>query len=294
MKLGIYKVGPKICFHRNDDDHSAISTEVTQVVKLLAKGGHKVHILSDNDYIEDSIKNVSRDTSGTFDKVFVYNGVGPYKEILPKLRLITKSLNLIVTDIALIPDPELMEFFDEVFTQSSRYHTYGHIEEQEAFGYEPHRHVKKIQIYFGGTERKRSKDFFEYVYRPNVLWCGKSETLGIKQYVPYHQHVEYMKQAKYSIVIGDETYNKIGFITPRYYECLRYDVIAFVDHAYDPDELVIKHDDYRRVKNFAEMMEKIKMFESDKSLYHRCLNAQREQMTPDLINGTNILNALTK
>lgn len=290
-KIGFYKAGHKICFQPDETDHSAISVEITRIIKIFANHGQECFILSDTDYIPGSLKNVSKEVPRTLDKVFVYNGKGLDEHIIKMLKRYTDDVNLIITDLSLLPDVNF-DTFKNIYTQSKRLYTYGHIEEHELFEYQPKAYLKAMDIYFGGTERNRTTDFFEYVYRPNVVWKGKSDSLNIKRYVPYQDNIDLLANSKYSPVIGDESYNDIGFITPRYYECLRYDVIPFVDIKYDPDEILIKQDDFRRVHSYLHMMEKIKQFESDPAMYDLFLYQQRREITQAQINGDNIYNAL--
>lgn len=292
MIIGIYKIGRKIYFSENAEDHSAISTEVTQIIKIFASRGHEVHIISPTDYTPGSIDNVHTKYDGPLDMIFIWNGVGLDIDILEMLKYRSKDLRFIVTDLSLLPDKSFFKYFKRIFTQSKQFGEYGYIEEHECYGYKKGKWTKDIQIYFGGTERGRTADFIEYVMNPEVKWHGKSETFNIKNYIPYHEHVEMMKRAKYSIIIGDEAYNKIGFITPRYYECIRYNVIGFVDSKYDPDEILISHDNFRKVKNFKEMKEKIELLENNMSLYQKIFNEQRDQITQDKVFGGNIYNTL--
>lgn len=295
MRIGIYKPGKKIYFLENTDDHSAISTEVTQIIKIIASRKHEVYILSDSDYPHHLIHNVAYGYHGPMDKLFVWNGVGLTLEDVTKLKSQTDYIYLIVTDLALLPDKSILKLFDDIYTQSPNLYTYGYIQEHECYEFkkrEYKHYIKDIEFYFGGTERGRTNDFIEYVINGKALWYGKSDTLGIKNYVPYSEHIELMKRTKYSIVIGDESYNKIGFVTPRYYECIKYGVIAFVDMKYDPDEILIKKDDFRRVRNNEELQTKIQILNNDKDKYQRLLADQRKEITQEKVFGGNIYSTL--
>lgn len=294
MNIGIYKPGKKIYFGRNEDDHAAISVEITRVISILTDHLHDVYILSDTDYIPGTDSHVFKSVPEALDKVFIYNGIDLTHQTIDSCLKYTTDVNLIVTDLSLLPQPDMIKKFRKVFTQSKRFGEYAAIEQHEFYNCKIKRRKKWMKLYFGGTERGRTKDFFEYVYRPNVIWYGKSDTLGVKRYIPYHEHIDKMKCAKYSIVIGDAVYNQIGFITPRYYECIRYGVIPFVDMKYDPDEIMIKKNDFRRVKNFEEVLFKMACMEKNVHLYNEILAAQEKEMTDDMFYGDNIYNKIMK
>lgn len=289
--IGIYKAGKPICFNKNELDHSAISVEITRVIEMLAEHSNQVFILSDTDYIPGSIQNVYKGSEGPLDKVFMYNGVGLGEEAVMNMLCLTRDVNLIVTDLSLLPDENVMQLFTNVYSQSKRFHTYGAIQEHECYKLEPYYGDKDISLYFGGTERGRTADFIEYVHRPDVMWYGKSKTLDIKKYVPYHKHIELMKRSTFSIVIGDTSYNNIGFVTPRYYECIRYGVIPFVDMKYDPDEIMIKKNDYRRVNSYIEVIQKIKEL-SSANRYMSIRQSQEAEISEKMKSGSGLVNRL--
>src|ERR1017187_6785775 len=118
MKYGFYKSGHKICFEPDETDHSAISVEITRIIKIFANHGQECFILSDTDYIPGSLKNVSREVPRTLDKVFMYNGKGLDEHIIKMLQRQCKNLNLIITDLSLLPDVG-MSNFQNVYTQST-------------------------------------------------------------------------------------------------------------------------------------------------------------------------------
>lgn len=290
-KIGFYKPFKKICWSQNNDDHSAISVEITRIIEIFATNGHECYILSDTDYIPGAIKNVFTGILEPLDKVFMYNGSGLTLDMINGLRKYTNSLNLIITDLSLLPNFEIPDDVRQ-FSQSKRFVEYGAIQEHECYGFKSEQYNKDIQFYFGGTERGRTQEFFEYVYRPEVVWHGKSQTLGVKKYIPYHEHIDLMKRTKYSVVIGDESYNDVGFVTPRYYECIRYGVLPFVSHMFDPDEILLSKTDFRRVHSYIEMLNKIKLLNSNLEMYQTQIHKQNASITHKQITGQNILKFL--
>lgn len=274
MKIGIMKPGKKIYFYENTEDHAAWSQEIIDIIRLFEKHGHDVKILSETD-------NPDYGYDDTFlDKVYVFNGVwqDDEEQVIKQMkeRLLFEDAFFICSDMRLMTThPEL---YNKIFTQSKRLYTYGAIQEHQLMNLteaQSQIEEKTIPYYFGGTERGRSKDFMEYIFQPGCIWSGKSETLKLNAYIPHHIHINNLKKTKTTIVIADETYNEIGFVNDRYYECAKYDVICFMDSKVDPDELIMSKDDWRRVHSYSELKAKQQELNENEDLYHDVLNRQR-------------------
>lgn len=299
--VGIYKPGKKIYFYDNEDDHASWSAEVIALAKIIASfEDNKVYILSETDYIENEYANITAKKPDKLDKIFVFNGkIDDENKLFEELRTYTFDINLIITDLALCPSSAFMASCRRVYAQSaSEKYPWRYLPLAQAplfdhqFNFYPETPEKKIHVYFGGTERGRTADFMEYIHRPGVEWYGKSESLGIKNYIPFHEHIEKLKSAKYTIVIGDEKYNKIGFVTPRYYEAIKYDVIAFVDKKFDPDELIVPMNDFCRVDGYLDMMKKIQEIDSNPIFRDTIIAKQRCRHNNDTFEGRNIYKSL--
>ncbi len=294
MRIGIYKPGKTIYFFENEEDHASWSYEVTQIAKIFAAHGDQVFILSKTDY-DESIENITAKETHGVDKIFVFNGVFENEnKLIAQLQCICKDINLIVTDLALLP--KRMNIFKNIYSQSKNFHTYAAIEQNVLFNYQPHNPItqKTLYYYFGGTERGRLADIIEYIWRPACQWFGKSEFFKFKNYIPYHKHLEKLEKAFSTIVIGDEAYNQIGFVTPRYYEAIKYDVIAFVDNKFDPDCLILQKDDWCRVSSYQELYNKQRILKENKEAYNKIIALQHSRITQDIISGNNIYNLLTR
>jgi hypothetical protein len=278
MRIGIVKPTKKIYFFENIDDHASWSPEIVNVAKLFAKHGHDVYIMTDTDY-DNSCTNIFIWKDQTpLDKIFVFNGFFKDAEDertqLIQLEAICSDINYIVSDMRLMtyyPDR-----YTKIFTQSKRWHTYCAMQEATLLDEMTHSATyKTIPYYFGGTERGRTKDFMEYIVQPGCTWVGKSETLDIVNYIPHYKHLENLQKAKTTIIIADEVYNAYGFVNDRYYECAKYDVICFADSKFDPDEIIMKKDDWRRVSSHAELVKKQKELDDNPQLYRELLLKQR-------------------
>jgi hypothetical protein len=285
MKIGIYKIGKPIYFNKNEEDHASWSIEVVNIIKIFKDRGHDIYILSETDYNGPDYHVGA--VSG-LDRIYVWNG-SVLDDSWLSVQKLSKDIRLIVTDLALIQYAERV--FNKIYTQSIRLHEYGAIELASLYEAEFPKYKKEIGLYFGGTERGRTYDFIEYIYRPNVTWYGKSDTLNIRNYIPYHEHLEMLKKAKYSVVIGDEAYNEIGFVTPRYYECLRYGVVPFVDVKFDPDRLIPIHE-FFYVTDFIDMSKKIAYLEHCPEEFDNIMKEAVDLIPKEYIDGSELYNRL--
>lgn len=289
MRIGIYKIGKKVYFYENTEDHASWSFEVTQVARILASQNNQVFMLSDTDY-NYTEKNIYRDTVEPLDKIFVFNGMLTDLEeyaLINKLKYLSSNINYILTDLALMT--KHASYYEHIYSQSHQLYEYGAIQQAAVFGYKPIGYqCKDIMYYFGGTERNRLNDIIEYIHRPDCKWTGKSAFFNKNEYIPFDEHVKLLKRALSTIVIGDERYNPIGFVTPRYYECIAYDVIAFVDKKFDIDELIMPMNDWCRVSSYKELYEKQQELIKNPSRYDEILALQRSRITREMVDGINI------
>lgn len=296
MNIGIYKPGKKIFFYKNTEDHASWSIEITNFAKLLADNGNVVYILSETDYIDEYTNIIKGNPENIYlDRIFVFNGVFTNiteKELIKSLLILSQKVDFICTDLELITKNP--DYYNEIYTSSKRLYTYAPLQEITLYNYKySDTPEKTIPYYFGGTERGRTADFFEYIIRPNCEWYGKSPSLGLIKYLPYDEHIEKLKTAKTTILIADEKFNDIGFITHRYYESAKYQVICFADYKFDPDEIMIPLDDWRRVSSYKELIEKQKYLDENPEFYQNLITKQNLELFSK-IHGRNIYDSIMK
>ena len=101
-----------------------------------------------------------------------------------------------------------------------------------------------------------------------------------------------LDMTRYSITIADDNYNDNYFITPRVFENYMHDIINFTEMPFDKDEHLVSMNDWTRVHDFKEMMEKIGYLKADESEYIRLLKLQRSKITPEITDGSYVYNLL--
>jgi len=292
MKIGIYKPYKTIYFDSLVNDYAGWSREVVPIAQIFAERGHQIYMLSKTDLKKNQYKNIYNTcTAHQLDRIFFFNG-GREKNkpnVLEELKLKTNRLDLLLTDLKLVPDR--LELFNNIYTHSKRMYKYGGLAESSSMYnavFEPLDIVvkrKNIKYYFAGAMHSRLIDFFEYVWRPDCLIHGKAEILNLNNRIGYAECIKVQKKSKYSIVIADIEYNKRGFITPRYFDNIVNDIISFVDYKYDPDEIFIKKNDWRRVESYLELNNKMNFLEKNPKKYFKLLQKQRAEVKKSYITG---------
>jgi len=285
--IGIYKVGSSLREYHRDTNFAY--TEVVNIIKLLKDYGHSVYVFKNRQdfYDFDDVADV------TLDNLIVFNGPSPDNifsefKFLKMLIDISDQSVFVVTDLRICLTSSFHQLFDYVLTQSIAHIDF--IDAKQKYNYMPESILYKAydlfngfekdkMIVFGGTERNRLDDFTEYVWRPNVELYGRSKFYKFDDNrLPVDEYLDILKRTKYSIVIADKKYNDNNFITQRFFECLRYNVIPFVDEKYDQDNLTTLASDPRRVSNYREMMERINLLETTPEAYEKLLNFQQSRI----------------
>lgn len=152
----------------------------------------------------------------------------------------------------------------------------------------PKSREKTLQfLYAGGTRHgKRDKYFRMYLdpakdFVTKIVTSSKLQMFNhpkVQQKILFRDLIELYTHVKYSLVIGDPEYNEIGMITPRYWEYLLFDIIAFMDKDFDCAASLMTADDFRRVGSAEELEEKIKYLEKEQQVCEKILIKQQEQL----------------
>lgn len=274
MTVGIYKIGKEIQVEQKTD-FAGWSIEPLNIGRIFKEHGIDVHLLSgiigDNPFFNDTKK--------IYDNILLFCGpisLENNKQIFQDLESRTNNLMLFVSDLKLFTKEYQQTDFKTIFWNSirtkavgepfanSKNLVYNGCPQLMAYQHQPNTVEKDILLYFGGGERGRTVDFFEYVYRPEVKTHIKSTTFGYDTRVGRDEYLKTLQRSKYSIVIADGEYNVNGFLNTRHVENMINGVISFVDRKYDEDCVLTPKDDFRRVSSYHEMMSKIKFLESNK------------------------------
>lgn len=100
-----------------------------------------------------------------------------------------------------------------------------------------------------------------------------------------NSYLDWLKNVKYNVCIG----NRPNQITSRIWDSYFCDVASFI-YDFDTDYKVVPKDDFMRVNNIEQVLEKIKILENDYILYEKILKKQRDRIREEYIDGSYILN----
>ena len=312
-KLVMYKPYKKIGFNDDSNDLSSVSGEFTAVARTFAERGWDVVIASPTDLKDGEINNIRNgnvledaDRTMVFCGSFAKDYYGD--SVIPMLKKQTQQLDFVLTDYKLVPtNIKYLDYFDNIYCQATRplfgkqtkycgstFILYGHrtMNADDLNDIELIIKDKTIDYSFGGTERNRLDDYLEYVWRPDCKLMGKSDTLGFDNRVPATEYRKILDATKFSIVIADVNYNTDGFVTQRHWENLKHNIISFMDSKCDPDEAIMKKDDWRRVKNYKELKMKMGALLKDIELYKKKLAEGIREIKEEYLNGDEIYEKL--
>jgi hypothetical protein len=304
MKIGFYKPFIKIYFLDQTEDYNATSYEVVNLFKIFEDHGHECKILSETD-LDDEISPLVGTLGETYNRIILFGGPFILNNdnglIIHKLRELTDRLDYMLTDMRCVPpDEKFYKIFNNFYSQSTlpelfgQENKYGGVAEFRTYKMELPKitlkllQKKDVDIYFGGTERFRKEKYLDYVMRPNVNMSGYTKSFGYANFnyrMTRPEYFEWLKRTKYSIVFADKQYEENNFITPRFYENVEFSVLNFVDKDWDRDEHVWPKDDFCRVKNYIDWMQKLEKIENDPALYFQLLEKQRQIIKPEYVTG---------
>ena len=320
--IGIYKPLWKTLFHSEDEASVFVNPDIKNFVLLLAKN-HEVVLFSETDLLETGNPRYSSNLEEECDILILCNGRLYLKEdemdekVKKQIEEIHKLFRNKVPQYHFITDLKIIERNEEVLkninlinvSQSKKVGRYGHLDKIFLYKNKIDFDIKqkKDKLVYVGNERNGNRNdlIIEYLLNsgyPTEIY-GKWKNTMITQNsffkgpISCKECEEKLKESKYSLVISDVAYRKKNFITPRYFECLLSGTIPFVDINYDKDELLIKQNDFRVVKNYDEMQKKIRFLERTPSFYEMLVEKQTREVKEEYLNGEfqiKILNEVLK
>lgn len=142
-------------------------------------------------------------------------------------------------------------------------------------------------VYFGNDRQNERNKIIKKLYdnpELNKFFIGFDpglENCKIEKYVK-HEELFPLIGAKCfaTVVVGDILHNS-NIKTPRFFESMLLDTVAFISTTYDPNKEFVQNEflrDFIYISNENELYEKIKLIKSDKTLYDKIVKLEREEI----------------
>lgn len=301
MKILIYKPGWKIRFNISDNTYVLVNPEVKNLYNILVKK-HIVHVVSNTDLKQKLFNYDEYDIKILFCGRLFYDKNQDNSKLKEERKKIKKIFNNNCKQYYFITDLELYnrnkKFLKKInfinITQSQKFGLYGGLEKLFLYNnnFLEFNNNKKEKLIYIGNQRfnKRNDKIKKYLLQLNADIYGDWKCSFMKNYSNYKGKIKFktvpekLNEYWYGLCITDKSYRKNNFITPRFYEYILSNVIVFCDKEYDKDEILIKYNDFRIVKNVKELEFKINKLNNDKKFRNRILKEQKKF----LINNTKI------
>ena len=132
------------------------------------------------------------------------------------------------------------------------------------------------KMIFGGGLRDNEQQILDYLnVVPSTAYIKNKLT---DTRIPYHQYLDELAKHSYSLVISRRAYQKIGWITPRYTECLALNTLPICDYTYDK----FNHFKHISVTTPKHLKTIIDILENDPGYYKSVLKQAKDEVLSDV------------
>lgn len=142
-------------------------------------------------------------------------------------------------------------------------------------------------VYFGNNrQNERNKIIKAFFDIPEfkkyfIGFDPELENTDTEKYVKHEELFKLMgEKCLATLVVGDDLHNG-NERTPRYFEAMLLDVVAFIRIDYDPEKKYIKNEflrDFVYVSTKEELKERIEQIKNDPSLYRKIVDLERKEI----------------
>lgn len=149
-------------------------------------------------------------------------------------------------------------------------------------------HKKYDLIYFGNNRHTSRGKLIEKLYDNsnfNVYIAGydpefKNAKTEIGEYVPHDLLFPTISSSYATVVCGDELHNG-NIRTPRFFESMLVDTVAFIHNSFDPEHKYVSNEklaDFIYVETSEDIRERLLKIKNDESLYRKIVEAERNEI----------------
>lgn len=310
MKIGFIKFGLKTYFNKNGTGQGS-NHELVDVFHIFEERGHECLMLSNTDYDDGK-----SDTTG-LDIVFVFNGpLAPGYESKMNMFQGTMTSLRYLRDTKIpwayfwtdprkdydIRNHQIYKDNPPIAILSQEKEFYAHLEKLVLYRQKPQDAPKDVFVgsLMNYTDPKRSKflvnlmNSLDIYYGDRQLeirgeWKKETHRL-LKEPISENEVVKYLASIKYGLNIGKDP----KWVSQKYYEWLLAGTICFFAN-YDEDNLIMKPDDFRRMKNDTDLVLKIQWLEERPEAYAQHVkDMQQDELLEEYFTGQFIYDTIIK
>lgn len=142
-------------------------------------------------------------------------------------------------------------------------------------------------VYFGNDRQNERNKIIKKLYSNPALkkfFIGFDSGLDnctIEKYVKHEELFKLIGEKCFAtVVVGDILHNG-NIRTPRFFESMLLDTVAFISTTYDPNKDFVKNEFLRNfiyISDENELFEKIQLIKNDKELYKKIVKLEREEV----------------
>ena len=144
-------------------------------------------------------------------------------------------------------------------------------------------------VYCGNHRTSRDKVLNEIITHKDlncaIVGYGESiqdsDNVTTFKYMPHEEMFDFINKKAYAtIVMGDNLHNN-NIITPRFYESMLLNVVAFVWHTYDVDKKFVKNEELKNfiyVNSIDEFHDKVLQIKNDPELFKHLVELERKEV----------------
>lgn len=217
---------------------------------------------------------------------------GEEDRLLDKMKYYDKTIFIATDIVAFDNNKRIIDASDYLFHQSPAILEQFYYKPQ-LYSYIPELFYKYVsaktighngKLIFGGGVRDNEDTIMNYLKAVPSTAYLKTSTEDNR--IPYKEYLEELAKHSYSLVISRKQYQEVGWITPRFVECVALDTMPICDYTYDK----FNHfNHFRKVIDGVSLQQLISNWETYPSMYNLMLKYYKDTISKNADTFKNIV-----
>lgn len=212
--------------------------------------------------------------------------------LLDKMKYYDKTIFIATDIIAFDNNKRIIDASDYLFHQSPAVLEQFYYKPQ-LYSYIPELFYKYVsaktighngKLIFGGGVRDNEQIILDYLKAvPSTAYL---KTTTEDNRIPYNEYLEELAKHSYSLVISRKQYQEIGWITPRFVECVALDTLPICDYTYDKFNHFTH---FRKISDGVNLKQLITNYETYPAIYNSTLKYYKDVISENTDMFKNIV-----